>query len=64
MSEIKLFKIVQGRVKAHKINGTYIKSIGDENAVDARLQGDVIAITYGNGTVKLYNENGTYVKTL
>lgn len=64
MSEIVFLKIVQGMVKGHNNNGTYLRTIGQPGAISAIIQGDMIAITYKDGSVKLYNQNGTYVKTL
>lgn len=64
MAEISMFKIENGRAKALDAKGKFIKTIGDSDAIDARVQNDSITITYKNGKTKLYDRKGVFKKTL
>lgn len=64
MADIAMFKIENGKARALDTKGNFIKTVGDSDAADARIQGDAITISYKNGKTKLYDSKGNFRKTI
>jgi len=55
-----LVVIKNGRVERKDANtGSSKGSVGDSGAISASTDGKYIAVVYGNGTAKRYDENGS-----
>lgn len=57
-------KIEDGVAKLYNSNGHYQRIIGDRGAVAAQVQGDLVAVTYADGRVRLYSLEGYYKRQL
>jgi len=59
-------KIKNGRVSLYDAsNGLLKRTIGNNGAVSAVIQGDTVAITMSNGKVMIYNaDNGLLKRTI
>jgi hypothetical protein len=64
MSQIAIVTVKNGRVECLDANGSYVRSAGSSNVVDARMQGNGFTITYKDGRTELYDLNGSYQRSL
>lgn len=56
--------VERGRVKQYTTRGSFKRNIGESNAIDVRLNGDSVVVTYANGRAKEYRvQNGAYIKS-
>lgn len=59
-----ILKVNRGKVEIYKSNGSYVRMVGKNDAVQARWNGKEIAIQRKNGMTELYKENGSYIRSI
>ncbi len=59
-----LVKMNNGRAEVYTVSGSYVRTIGSGDVVQASTNGQEIAILRQNGRVELYSRGGSYLRTL
>jgi len=59
-----ILKIKNGKVEIRKDNGSLVRTIGNNDATNAKWYGSEIAVTTVKGKTELRKENGNLIRTM
>jgi len=56
-----ILKLNQGKVELRRVNGTFLRNLGNSDATSAKFRADDILVTTSKGKTELRKENGTFI---
>ena len=59
-----LVKLNNGRAEVYTVSGSYVRTQGSGDVVQASTNGREVALLRQNGRVELYSRSGSYMRTL
>ena len=59
-----LVKLNNGRAEVYTVSGSYVRTLGSGDVVQASTNGQEVALLRQNGRVELYSRSGSYMRTI